>query len=97
MKINRFVVHINKFPGNIDVNTWNNVNIYANADGINVAFANPDVATAEVTISNLAGQLIYTGTVSTGRVFTYPINEDIALYAVQVVTGTKVTHDKVVK
>jgi len=97
MKTNRFVVHINKFAGNIDVNSWNNVNIYTNTDGINVAFANPDESTASITISNLAGQLIYQGQVSTGRLFTFPINDDMAVYAVQVITGSKVTHEKVVR
>ena len=97
MQGNRFVVHINVMPGMIDANTWNNVSIYSNIDGINVAFANPDVSTATVLISNLAGQVLYQGTVSTGRVFTYPANDNVALYAIQVVTGKKVTHEKVVR
>ena len=97
MKTNRFVVHINKMPGNIDANSWNNVAIYANADGINVAFANPDASTAQVFISTLTGQTLFLGDVSTGHTFTFPINNDIAVYAIQVVTGNKVTHEKVVR
>ena len=94
---NRFVLHINKFAGNVNPERYNHVSIYGNDDGINVAFANPQHSTAEIIISNLAGQTFYQGTVSTGTLFTFPINDDVAMYVVRVVTGERVFYEKIVK
>lgn len=94
---NRFMVHINKVAGNINPDNWDHVVIYGNDEGINVAFANPQSTTAEVLISTVAGQLVFSGTVTTGTRFVYPVRDDVAMYVVRVLSGTKVVSDKIVR
>jgi hypothetical protein len=51
---------------------------------------------ADVLITNLAGQIIYNGTVSTEEPFLFPINDDVAMYVVHVIAGDKISQEKVV-
>jgi hypothetical protein len=62
-----------------------------------VAFLKPASATADIVISNAAGQTLYRGTVSTGGVFVYPTFSNVSLYVVHVQTGLETTHKKIVK
>lgn len=93
----RFTVHINKTGGQTDVFGQDYTRIYTDDDGISIAFYNPEATQADVLITNLAGQILYTGTVSTGALFTYPVNAPPAMYIVYITLPNKTTFDKVVR
>jgi hypothetical protein len=93
----RFKLHINKMPIGIPTNTAEFARIFGDQNGLNVAFLNPTSTTAEVLITNLTGQLLYSGKVSTGSVFTYPVNASPSVYIVRVVSAQEVTTQKIVR
>ena len=93
----RFTIHINKMSGMFDAGSSHLVNIYGNGDGINVAFANPASTRADLVISNLAGQILYEGNVTTGALFTWPVNDDMAVYVVRTVMNGEVYYQKIVR
>jgi hypothetical protein len=95
---NRFTVHINKQGESIASYNAERVYIHGNDDGINVVFGfMKEAASADVLITNLAGQVLFNQTVSTEAPFIFPVREDISMYVVHVVTNGKVTHEKIVR
>ena len=96
--MNRFTVHINKTGKSVASTKNHHVNIFGNSDGINVTFGyRINEPTAQLTITNLAGQIFYSGTVQTDEPFLYPVNDNVSLYLVHVVTGSNVTYNKVLR
>ena len=94
----RFTVHINKTGESITSYNAERVYIHGNDDGIRVVFGfMMEAASADVLITNLAGQILYNGTVPTDTPFIYPVNREINMYVVHVVTNGKVTHEKIVR
>ena len=94
---NRFTVHINKNGESITSANANRVNIYGTEAGIHVNFGYYiESTTANVLITTLAGQVLYNDTVNTDVPFFFPVNDYVAMYVIHVITGDKVTHEKLV-
>ena len=60
-------------------------------------FKDPDNVTAQVTISSIAGHILYTGTVRTNEDFVFPTEGHLAAYAILVASGDKIVREKIVQ
>jgi len=96
---NRFTVHIDRTGKKVVNTNAGNINIYGNADGLNVNFANfgDKQSLANVMITNLAGQIYFDGRVETDEAFVFPVSGVTCMYIVYVTVGTQTEVGKVVK
>jgi hypothetical protein len=93
----RFTVHINKTGATVNNPNTSRLYVYANQESINVVFGYKTTAEkANVLITNLSGQILFNGDVSTESQFVFPVNDDVAMYVVHVLTDQHEIHEKVV-
>jgi hypothetical protein len=94
---NRFTVHINIMGESITSTNASRINIFGNDEGINVVFGFYITApTANVLITNLAGQIIYRNTVATDVPFVFEVSGSPNMYIVHVTAGNKIEFGKIV-
>jgi hypothetical protein len=94
----RFTVHINKNGESITSTNASRINIFGDDNGINVVFGfYVSTTSANILISNLAGQIFYSGTVATDQPFVFPVTGPVSMYVVHVTTGDLVEADKIVR